>query len=115
MDPGPDWTFARFIPTVASSDTVAHGAAFAAAPPDGPRLLFLHGPAGIGKTHLLRAIVDVVRARQPAVSIVRVNGRELAVGLSLGRQTVASIAARCHGDVRRGIGALTRLRFQHSR
>ncbi len=47
---------------VGESNKLAHSAALAAASTDGPRFnpLFIHGPCGVGKTHLLHGICNAV-------------------------------------------------------
>ena len=59
LDPG--HTFERFV--IGSGNRLAHAAALAVAelPGEAYNPLFLHGPPGLGKTHLLGAIVDYLR------------------------------------------------------
>jgi chromosomal replication initiator protein len=57
----PKYTFEQFV--IGGSNRFAHAAALAVAelPAQAYNPLFLHGPPGIGKTHLLHAIGDYVR------------------------------------------------------
>ena len=64
--PLPDHTFETFM--VGQSNTRAFGAAQALARQDTAAPVFLHGPAGVGKTHLLHAIAHVLEARRLAVA-----------------------------------------------
>ncbi|TMA38615.1 MAG: AAA family ATPase [Deltaproteobacteria bacterium] len=64
--PLPDHTFETFM--VGQSNTRAFGAAQALARQDTTAPVFLHGPAGVGKTHLLHAIAHVLEARRLAVA-----------------------------------------------
>lgn len=68
--PRPDWTFERFVVTDASREAFSLAAALAANERSAPRLLLLCGPAGVGKTHLLRSILHVA-ARQPGSTLYR--------------------------------------------
>jgi chromosomal replication initiator protein len=57
----PKYTFEQFV--IGTSNRFAHGAALAVAelPAQAYNPLFLHGPPGTGKTHLLHAIGDYIR------------------------------------------------------
>ena len=55
--------------------------AFGAAGPRAPRLLLMLGPPGIGRTHLLEAIVARARDRHAAEAIVLTNGNDLVQAL----------------------------------
>ena len=62
---------------VGASNRVAHEAARrAACEPDGSDLVFVHGPCGVGKTHLLRHAAAVCRRQRPNARI-RVTSGEL--------------------------------------
>ena len=72
------FTFDRFI--VGQSNKYAHGAAVAVANNPGKvyNPLFIYGNSGLGKTHLLLAIGQAIRERDPAVKIAYVKGDEFA-------------------------------------
>jgi chromosomal replication initiator protein len=210
-------TFDDYVATRHSTRALQLATALALDRPEAPRLLMLFGPPGVGKTHLLRSITHLARARTS--SILQTDGdrlvRDLVVapsrddpagllrkyadarlvavddlhvlagkpvtqtevarllkkvvdggarvvgaagcrpgeipafaaglerlrdirliemgrpssddmrlilaalgrtaGLRLGQGVLSSVAGRCGGDVRRGIGALVRLRFDQSR
>jgi chromosomal replication initiator protein len=68
-------TFERFV--VGSSNKFAHAAALAVATEKAGNdynPLFIYGPSGVGKTHLLRAIRNTLRAAHPDYNIVYVRG-----------------------------------------
>jgi chromosomal replication initiator protein len=65
----PTHTFERFV--IGSGNRLAHSAALAVAelPGEAYNPLFLHGPPGLGKTHLLGAIVDYLRRQRPELTV----------------------------------------------
>ena len=65
----PNYTFDRFV--IGEGNRVAHAAALAVAeaPSEAYNPLFLHGPPGLGKTHLLVAIGNYLRANAPQLSV----------------------------------------------
>lgn len=74
MDFNPQFTFDNFV--VGGSNRFAHSAAVAVS--NAPGLyynpLFIYGPPGVGKTHLLYAIANSIRELKPDVKIVYIKG-----------------------------------------
>ncbi len=71
-----DYTFDTFI--VGSSNKFAHAAALAVATHDARNYnpLFIYGDSGLGKTHLLFAIMNEVEKRKPDALVVYVKGEQ---------------------------------------
>ena len=74
MDFNPQFSFDNFV--VGPSNRFAHGAAMAVTNTPGQvyNPLFIYGPPGIGKTHLLYAIANGIRKNNPAIKIVYIKG-----------------------------------------
>ena len=74
MDFNPQFTFDSFV--VGPSNRFAHGAAIAVTNTPGQvyNPLFIYGPAGVGKTHLLYAIANGIRHNNPEANIVYIKG-----------------------------------------
>ena len=74
MDFNPQFTFENFV--VGPSNRFAHGAAIAVAnhPGDVYNPLFIYGPPGVGKTHLLYAIANGIRKQNPQANVVYIKG-----------------------------------------
>ncbi len=71
-----EYTFENFI--VGNSNKFAHAAALAVAtePAKQYNPLFIYGPSGLGKTHLLYAITDRIMKNFPKYRVVYVKGEE---------------------------------------
>ena len=74
MDFNPQFSFANFV--VGPSNRFANGAAIAVTNNPGHvyNPLFIYGPAGVGKTHLLYAIANGIRKANPDANIVYIKG-----------------------------------------
>ncbi len=68
------YTFDNFI--VGSSNKFAHAActAVASKPATDYNPLFIYGPSGLGKTHLMSAIVNEIKRKNPAAKVVYIKG-----------------------------------------
>ena len=76
MDFNPQFNFDNFV--VGPSNRFAHGAAIAVTNNPGQvyNPLFIYGPSGVGKTHLLYAIANGIRRQNPEANIVYIKGDE---------------------------------------
>ncbi len=74
MDFNPQFSFDSFV--VGPSNRFAHGAARAVSENPGQvyNPLFIYGPPGVGKTHLLYAIANAMRKADPYCNIVYIKG-----------------------------------------
>jgi chromosomal replication initiator protein len=65
----PNYTFERFV--IGPGNRLAHAGALAVAevPGEAYNPLFLHGPPGLGKTHLLGAIANYLHRHSPQLSV----------------------------------------------
>ena len=89
------YTFDRFI--VGQSNKFAHAAAVAVSESPGKiyNPLFLYGNSGLGKTHLLLAIGQAIRERDPSVKIGYVKGDEFT------NQMISSIREQTQEEFRK--------------
>ena len=91
-----DYTFDNFI--VGSSNKFAHAACIAVAnnPATAYNPLFIHGPSGLGKTHLLYAITNRIREKKPGANIVYVKGETFTNQLieSISTESMSNFRAR---------------------
>ncbi len=94
MDFNPQFTFDSFV--VGPSNRFAHGAAIAVAnhPGDVYNPLFIYGPPGIGKTHLLYAIANGIRKQKPDANIVYIKGDQFTIELIQAIQSGKNIEFR---------------------
>jgi chromosomal replication initiator protein len=69
VPPNPRLTFERFV--IGASNRLAHGAALtiAESPGQGFNPLFICGPPGVGKTHLLHSISGFLRTHDPSTVV----------------------------------------------
>ena len=74
LENNPQYTFDRFI--VGPPNEFAHAAAVAVAnnPAESYNPLFIYGPSGLGKTHLLYAIASAISQKYPDFNIVYIKG-----------------------------------------
>ena len=70
----PQFTFDNFV--VGSSNRFAHAAAVSVAnnPAETYNPLFIYGPSGLGKTHLIYAIAHQIRTTRPSAKIIYIKG-----------------------------------------
>ena len=94
----PDYTFENFI--VGSTNKFAHAACTAIAQRASMDYnpLFIYGPSGLGKTHLICAIVNEIKKNKPNTKVLYLNGEDFT------NQLIESIAkndtARFHNKFR---------------
>jgi len=71
-----EYTFDNFI--VGSSNKFAHAACFAVSenPAQDYNPLFIYGPSGLGKTHLLYAVTNKIKERNPHTKIIYIKGED---------------------------------------
>ncbi|MCQ2427014.1 MAG: chromosomal replication initiator protein DnaA [Clostridia bacterium] len=71
-----EYTFENFI--VGDSNKFAHAACLAVAehPATNYNPLFIYGPSGIGKTHLLYSITNKIKKNKPDVKIIFITGED---------------------------------------
>ena len=74
MDFNPQFTFDNYV--VGPSNRFAHSAAIAVSKTPGQvyNPLFIYGPPGVGKTHLLYAIANGIRRGNPNANVVYIKG-----------------------------------------
>ena len=93
--------FDCFIPDSASAAALAAAMSLARRESHGPRLLLLSGPPGVGKTHLLAAILGFTRRQHPSAVAVATTGAEWVADMVSafrdGRQ--ASVVTYADGDL----------------
>jgi chromosomal replication initiator protein len=98
----PRYTFDRFV--ICDGNRLAHGAGLAVAEQPGQAYnpLFLHGPPGLGKTHLLHAIGNYVEAYGGGMTVRYATGEAFTaefVKAARGGDTQAFRARFRHADV----------------
>ena len=72
-----EYTFDNFI--VGSSNKFAHAACIAIAnnnPSQDYNPLFIYGPSGLGKTHLLYAVTNEIKTKNPCANIIYIKGED---------------------------------------
>ena len=94
MDFNPQFTFDNFI--VGASNRMAHSASIAVTQIPGQvyNPLFLYGPPGVGKTHLLYAIANGIRKENPNANVVYIKGDQFTNELIDAIQTGKNIEFR---------------------
>ncbi len=72
----PEYTFENFI--VGGSNKFAHAACVAVAqkPAMDYNPLFIYGPSGLGKTHLICAVVNEIKRKKPNTKVIYINGED---------------------------------------
>lgn len=76
VGPNPTHDFDRFV--IGPGNHLAHASALAVAeaPSEAYNPLFLHGPPGLGKTHLLGAIANYLAAHVPELNVLYTNAEQ---------------------------------------
>ena len=94
MDFNPHFNFDNFV--VGPSNRLAHGAALAVSnhPGEVYNPLFIYGPPGVGKTHLLYAIANGIRQNKPDAKIVYIKGDQFTTELIQAIQSGKNIEFR---------------------
>ena len=94
MDFNPQFSFENFV--VGPSNRFAHSAAIAVSNTPGQvyNPLFIYGPPGVGKTHLLYAIANGIRKHNPGANIVYIKGDQFTNELIAAIQTGKNIEFR---------------------
>ena len=94
MDFNPQFSFENFV--VGPSNRFAPGAAIAVSNNPGQvyNPLFIYGPPGVGKTHLLYAIANGIRKNKPSANIVYIKGDQFTNELIAAIQTGKNIEFR---------------------
>ena len=94
MDFNPQFNFDNFV--VGPSNRFAHSAAIAVSnhPGDVYNPLFIYGPPGVGKTHLLYAIANGIRKQKPDAKIVYIKGDQFTIELIAAIQSGKNIEFR---------------------
>ena len=94
MDFNPQFSFENFV--VGPSNRFAHGAAIAVSNNPGQvyNPLFIYGPPGVGKTHLLYALANGIRSNNPDANIVYIKGDQFTIELIAAIQSGKNIEFR---------------------
>ena len=94
MDINPNFTFENFV--VGPSNRLANNAAIAVVGSAGQvyNPLFIYGPPGVGKTHLLHAIANGIYGKNPDAKIVNIKGEQFTNELLEAIRTGNNIAFR---------------------
>lgn len=94
MDFNPQYTFDNYI--VGPSNRFAHSASIAVSKNPGQiyNPLFIYGPPGVGKTHLLYAIANGIRKENPNANVVYIRGEQFTNELIAAIQTGKNIEFR---------------------
>ena len=94
MDFNPQFTFDNFV--VGPSNRFAHSAAIAVSKTPGQvyNPLFIYGPPGVGKTHLLYAIANGIRRNNPDANVVYIKGDQFTIELIAAIQNGKNIEFR---------------------